>query len=299
MSLPAKSWERVLRDIGFAVGLRVPEYAVMNESSFLSQHTHPGITRRQALTLGASFAAASLLAGPSLLAADRKRTVVVWSEGTANVDDASQKVYPKDINTAIAEGLQPLAAQGWTVLKASLTEPDQGLSEQLLARTDVLIWWGHKKHGDVKDELVSRIERRVKEDGMGFIATHSSHFAKPYRRLMGTRCSWGEYVCDGTSVEITVKQPDHPICQGVSNFILPLIERYGEPFAVPAPEAVPLDGVYTKPDGTKVPGRMGLCWTVGKGKVFYFTPGHETYDDYYRPEVRRIFLNAVGWAAPV
>jgi trehalose utilization protein len=43
---------------------------------------------------------------------------------------------------------------------------------------------------------------------------------------------------------------------------------------------------------------MGLCWTIGKGKVFYFTPGHETYNDYYRPEVRRIFVNAVEWAAP-
>ena len=63
------------------------------------------------------------------------------------------------------------------------------------------------------------------------------------------------------------------------------------------PEAVPLDGVYTRPDGQTEPGRMGMCWTVGKGKVFYFTPGHETYNDYYRPEVRQIFVNAVPWAA--
>jgi trehalose utilization protein len=60
---------------------------------------------------------------------------------------------------------------------------------------------------------------------------------------------------------------------------------------------VVFDGVYTKPNGGKEPGRMGLCWTVGKGKVFYFTPGHETYDDFYRPEVRQILRNAVLWAA--
>ena len=90
-------------------------------------------------------------------------------------------------------------------------------------------------------------------------------------------------MADGTSVSITVKEPDHPICQGVKDFELPQIERYGEPFAVPEPEAVPLDGEYTKPDGTKAPGRMGLCWTIGKGRVFYFTPGHETYDDFFRP----------------
>jgi trehalose utilization protein len=115
---------------------------------------------------------------------------------------------------------------------------------------------------------------------------------------MGTACSWREYKADGTSVEVIVADPAHPICRGVKNFKLPKIERYGEPFAVPTPEAVPLDGIYTKPDGSKEPGRMGLCWTVGKGKVFYFTPGHETYDDYYRPEVRQILRNAVEWAAP-
>ena len=161
----------------------------------------------------------------------------------------------------------------------------------------MLIWWGHKKHGDVKDELVKKIEKRVKEEGMGFIGTHSAHFAKPLKKLLGTACSWGEYAADGTSAEVIVKEPEHPICKGVRTFKLPKIERYGEPFAVPTPEAVPLDGLYTKPNGKTAPGRMGLCWTVGKGKVFYFTPGHETYDDYYRPEVRRIFLNAVQWAA--
>ena len=34
------------------------------------------------------------------------------------------------------------------------------------------------------------------------------------------------------------------------------------------------------------------------GRVFYFTPGHETYDDFFRPEVQLIMRNAVGWAAP-
>ncbi len=255
-----------------------------------------GISRRSALALGATVAASALLS-PALLAAE-KRKVVVWSEGTACVDAGSKEVYPKDINTAIAEGLKPLEAKGWEIVTASLNDPEQGVSDELLNSTDVLIWWGHKKHGDVKNELVDKIAQRVKEGQMGFIATHSSHFAKPYKKLMGTACSWREYVADGTSVEVIVKEPQHPICQGVKNFKLPKIERYGEPFAVPTPEAVPLDGIYTRPDGQTQPGRMGLCWTVGKGKVFYFTPGHETYDDYYRPEVRRIFINAVEWAAP-
>jgi len=212
------------------------------------------------------------------------------------IRDSPKDVYPKDINNAIADSLKSL--DGWEVIAASIDEPHQGLPDDLLKRTDVLIWWGHKRHDEVKNELVDKIYKRVTEEGMGFISLHSSHFAKPYKKLMGTACTWREYKADGTSVKIIVKDPNHPIAKGVKDFELPKIERYGEPFAVPEPEAVVLDGIYTKPDGKTEPGRMGMCWTVGKGKVFYFTPGHETYDDFFRKEVIQIMKNAVQWACP-
>lgn len=253
--------------------------------------TNSGLSRRAALhRLGATLAT-GLLAS-NALAASGKRKVVVWSECTAPTD-----VYPKDINGAIADGLKSL--ENWEIVRANIDQPEQGISDELLNSTDVLMWWGHKRHGEVKKSLVDRIEKRVKQGGMGFIALHSSHYAEPYKRLMGTKCSWGEYVADGTSVQVTVKLPDHPIAKGVKDFQLPKIERYGEPFAVPTPEAVVLDGTYTKPNGQTAPGRMGLCWTIGKGRVFYFTPGHETYDDFFRPEVRQIMRNAVEWTARV
>jgi trehalose utilization protein len=248
------------------------------------------ISRRTALALGATATASALLPLQAW-AAPAQRRVVVWSEGTAPKD-----VYPNDINGAVAEGLKELLPD-WEVVLAGIDDPDQGAGEESLKRADVLMWWGHKRHREVKDDVAEAIFKRVNEGGMGFISLHSAHFSKPYKRLMGTKCSWGEYKADGTSVSISVKEPDHPICQGVKDFELPKIERYGEPFAVPEPEAVPLDGRYTKPDGTKAPGRMGLCWTIGKGRVFYFTPGHETYDDFFRREVQRIMANAVNWAA--
>ena len=245
--------------------------------------------RRSFLKIGTS-AAAGLVLAPQVFAAETRR-VVVWSEHTAPKD-----VYPKDINTAIADALKPLP--GWEVVVASIDDPEQGCSEESLNKTDVLIWWGHKRHDEVKDKYVDLIEKRVKQEGMGFIALHSSHFARPNKRLMGTACSWAEYKVDGTSVDIVVKEPHHPIAEGVKDFKLPAIEVYGEPYAVPKPEAVVFEGVYHRPDGRMEKARMGICWTIGKGKFFYFTPGHETFRDFYDPSVIRLLQNAVRWAAP-
>ncbi|MGA2620089.1 MAG: ThuA domain-containing protein [Thermoguttaceae bacterium] len=248
------------------------------------------VSRRTVLALGA-VAAGEVLLGEALGGAPSRRRVVVWSEGTA-----PKTVYPKDINTAVAEGLAPL--RGWQIVTATLADPEQGVAEESLQATDVLIWWGHKLHGQVTDEHMARIVRHVKEDGMGFIALHSSHFAKPLRKLLGTNCGWqGGYVEDGSKLELIVKDKGHPIVEGVSDFVLPKTERYGEPFEVPAPESLVLDGIYTRPDGVKEQSRQGLVWTVGKGKVFYFQPGHETYPIFFDENVRKVLRNAVVWMA--
>jgi len=220
-----------------------------------------------------------------------RRCVVVWSEGTA-----PKEVYPNDINGAVVEGLKDL--RGWEVVRANLSDPDQGLPEALLNRADVLIWWGHKKHEEVKNELVDKIVKRVKEDGMGFISLHSSHFAKPNKKLMGTACSWKVYAGDSTTLKVTVKSPDHPIAKGVKEFTIDHGERYSDPYAVPTPKAVVFEGVATLKDGKTDPSQQGLTWEVGKGKVFYFQPGHETNPVFFDKNIRQIMINAVQWAAP-
>jgi trehalose utilization protein len=265
------------------------------------------MTRRQVLGMGAAVAGGLVLGSKVAAAAEKAaektatktaekaakptRRVVVWSEGTA-----PKEVYPNDIRGAIAEGLKSL--DGWEVVTATLADPDQGVSEASLKTTDVLFWWGHKNHDNVKDETVQRIVRRVKEEGMGFVSLHSAHFAKPYKALMGTACSWKAYVADGSACKVIVKDAKHPITKGVKDFTLEHTERFSEPYAVPVPEAAPLDGLYTLPNKTTESARMGFCWTIGKGKVFYFQPGHETYPCFFDENVRLIMRNVCLWAAP-
>ncbi len=244
---------------------------------------------RRALVGGGIAAAGGLLLG-SAGAAAAKRKVVVWSEGTA-----PKNVYPQDVNTAIAEGLQPL--KGWEIVTASINDPEQGLPEELLNNTSVLIWWGHQKHGNVEDALVERIVKRVRDGGMGFIATHSAHYSKPLKAILGTPCGWKYYIDDGARVDLIVKAPSHPIAKGVKNFTVPHTERYGDPFQVPTPETVVFDGLYTMPTGATENAQQGMVWTVGKGRVFYFQPGHESYPIYFQDEIRHIFRNGVQWCA--
>ncbi|HPO13184.1 MAG TPA: ThuA domain-containing protein [Candidatus Hydrogenedentes bacterium] len=221
----------------------------------------------------------------------KEKCVVVWSEGTA-----PKRIYPNDINAAVAEGLKSL--KGWEVVTADISQPDQGLPDELLNRADVLIWWGHKKHDFVNDALVVKIEKRVKEGGMGFISLHSSHFAKPNKVLMGTACSWGDYKKDSTTLDVTVKDPAHPIAKGIKNFTIKHSERYSEPYAVNEPQAVVFEGVHKLKGGGEDPSRIGMCWQVGRGKFFYFQAGHETDPVFFDENVRQIMRNAVEWAAP-
>ena len=54
------------------------------------------------------------------------------------------------------------------VRTATLDEPEHGLTDAVLAGTDVLLWWGHMAHGEVRDEIVAKVHARVL-DGMGFV----------------------------------------------------------------------------------------------------------------------------------
>ena len=89
--------------------------------------------------------------------------------------------------------------------------------------------------------------------------------------------------------------PGHPIAAGVGERIdLEREEMYGEAFGIPQPEALVFVSWF---QGGEV-FRSGCCFTRGRGRIFYFRPGHETYPTYHHPQIRRVIANAVRWAAP-
>ncbi len=69
-----------------------------------------------------------------------------------------------------------------------MDQPENGLTDDVLKETDVLIWWGHKAHNEVSDAVVEKVYTRVME-GMGFIALHSAHHSKVFKKLNGTTCN--------------------------------------------------------------------------------------------------------------
>mgnify|MGYP001170027786 FL=1 len=216
--------------------------------------------------------------------------VTVWNENVhEQKSETVRSVYPEGIHTAIAKGI---AAEDLQVRTATLDEPEHGLTEQVLNNTDVLIWWGHIAHDQVRDEIVERVHRRVL-DGMGLIALHSAHFSKIFKKLMGTTCDlkWREA---DEKERIWVVDPSHPIAAGIGEYIeLEKEEMYGEHFDIPAPDELVFVSWF---QGGEV-FRSGCTFRRGKGKIFYFRPGHETYPTYYNEQVLKVIANGVRWAA--
>lgn len=180
------------------------------------------------------------------------------------------------------------------VRTATLDEPEHGLTDEVLNSTDVLIWWGHIAHGEVRDDIVEKVYQRVL-NGMGLIVLHSGHFSKIFKKLMGTSCDlkWREI---GEKERIWVVEPGHPIAEGLGEYIeIPHEEMYGERFDIPAPDTLVFISWF---EGGEV-FRSGCCYYRGSGKIFYFRPGHETFPIYHQPEIQQVIKNAVRWAAPV
>jgi trehalose utilization protein len=221
--------------------------------------------------------------------------VTIWNEYIhEKTSPAVAALYPHGIHGALAAALKEHLGAQAAVRIATLDEPEHGLSAEVLEQTEVLTWWGHAAHERVRDDIVDRVQRRVLE-GMGLVALHSAHASKIFGRLMGTTCMlrWREAA---ERERVWIIDPSHPIVDGLADehFDLAASEMYGEHFDIPAPDELFAVSWF---EGGEV-FRSGCTFRRGKGKIVYFSPGHETFPIYHDANVRRIIANAVRWAAP-
>jgi len=283
----------------------------------------------------------SLLAFPltAYLADAAPIKVAVWDEQ----QPAQKEAYPNFLGNQIAAYLQ--SVPGLSVKSVNLSEPEQGLSDAVLDDCQVLIWWGHVRHGEVNMDRVKRIVERIKEGKTSLIALHSAHWSLPFVEAMNERtkmdalksagndaafeyitpehkapkptdpltpsvsietnsagvkvakvtlpkCVFQSWRADTAPSHITTLLPTHPIAKDVpSHFDVSHTEMYNEPFHVPAPDAVIFEEKWDRGEHF----RSGCVWNLGKGKVFYFRPGHEVYKVYFEPVPLKILANAALW----
>ena len=218
--------------------------------------------------------------------------VTIWHEFFHERNNETVRaLYPDGMHATIKAALA--FDDNLDITITDLEMPNHGMTDELLNSTDVLIWWGHMRHGEVPDELALKIQERVLKQGMGFIALHSAHASKPFRFLMGTsgRLNWG----DDQKEIIWTMLPGHPIATGVpEHFILEKEEMYGEFFDIPQPDEQVFGSWFEHGNIF----RSGCCWYRGRGKVFYFQPGHEYCPSYHNETVIKIIRNGIYWANP-
>lgn len=224
-------------------------------------------------------------------------TVTIWNEFIHEKEqsacgDVCRKHYPNGIHEYLKEAL---SARDNTITyqTAYQSQPECGLSDEVLEKTDVLVWWAHVAHNDIPDELVEKIRLRIL-GGMGLIVLHSGHYSKIFARMLGTSCGlrWREV---GEKERVWTVAPGHPIARGIpESFEIPHTEMYGEPFDIANDGKVVFMSWY---EGGNV-FRSGVAFERDLGRIFYFSPGHETFPIYHNENVQKVILNAIKWAQP-
>ena len=108
--------------------------------------------------------------------------VLVWDEQQPQQKEGYGENF---LGETIAAHLAKLP--GLSVKTAKLDEADQGLSDATLDATDVLIFWCHRRVKDQDDARMEAVVKRVMDGKLSFIGLHSTHWGKPFVRLMQER----------------------------------------------------------------------------------------------------------------
>jgi trehalose utilization protein len=271
--------------------------------------------------------------------------VVVWDEQQPEQKPA----YDNFLGNSIADYLKH--RPGFAVRSVKFSDPEQGLSDDVLNDCDVLVWWSHfRTNPAVTSARARKVVDRIKAGRLSLISLHSAHWSAPFVEAMRDRatddavkglsaeqraaavitvvtpkrftapertapltpsvkretdadgrlhieitlpnCCFPAYRGDGRPSHVTTLLPEHPIARDLpKQWDIPQTEMYDEPFHIPVPDAVVFEEKWEKGEHF----RSGCVWNVGKGKVFYFRPGHETYPIYKQELPLRVIENACRW----
>ena len=111
-------------------------------------------------------------------------------------------------------------------------------------------------------------------------------------RLNLPGCCFPAYRPDGALSHVKTLLPGHPLAKGLpASWDIPHTEMYDEPFHVPTPDTVVFEERWDRGEHF----RSGCLWQIGKGRVFYFRPGHEIFPVFKQIENLRVIENAARW----
>lgn len=221
--------------------------------------------------------------------------ITVWSEGLdPKLEPLAIALYPDDINSYLAGFLRE--ESDFQVTVRNLSQTENGLSQEILDQTDVLVWWSHLYDDQLSDESAERVTQAVL-NGMGLLLLHASLGSKPSRKLLGINSNVGKYREVGEMERVWVVNRSHPAVEDMEKeyIEIPGSEMYGEPYGIPTPDDLVFISWF---EGGEVL-RSGVSWHKGAGKVFFFAPGHEEFPVYYNKEIQKVIKNIVRWLRPV
>jgi len=165
------------------------------------------------------------------------------------------------------------------------------------ARHDALAKLSPAERANAKVEWVGKVQRKApKRDAelTPSVSYEKREDGSTLVRIVRPNCCFPEYKAHGKPSKFKTLLPNHPIANGIpEEFTLPQTEMYDEPFHVPAPDAVIFEETWQ--EGQRF--RSGALWSLGRGKVFYFRPGHENFNVFHQPEPLKIITNATRWLA--
>ena len=218
--------------------------------------------------------------------------VTIWNDsGTSAANPASAAIYPAGIHATIAQALRAAGVED--VRTATLTNRRRGCRPKS--------WPGPtcSSGGGISITTKSATISRARS-AIGSMAAWAWSCCirgisrSRSRRLMGTPCTV-RWRADGELERIWVVAPSHPVAAGVpAYFELAREEMYCRPFEVPEPDELVFISWFK---GGEV-FRSGCAYRRGRGRIFYFRPGHETFPTYHDATVQRVIVNAARWVAP-